>query len=110
MEACDLEPFRRRALGPLSRTAKICGDGPKGLPFPGPEPGYPADFSPTHSQPEDEVSKPWSQRQRKEPSVLSQKPWLPHMVSLAHSSMSVGQWGLGCRVRSCSVCWLYLDY
>lgn len=40
--------------------------------------------------------------------MLSQKPWLPHMVSLAHSSMSVGQWGLEGRVRSCSICWEHL--
>lgn len=84
--------------------AKICGDGIKGpMAFAGPEPGYSAGFSPTQSQPEDEVSKPWSQRQRKEPSVLSQKPWLPHTVSLAHSSMSVGQWGPECKVRSRSL-------
>lgn len=40
--------------------------------------------------------------------MLSQKPWLPHMVSLAHSSMSVGQWGLEGRVHSCSICWEHL--
>ena len=30
--------------------------------------------------------------------MLSQKPWLPHTVSLAHSSMSAGQ--AGCSVGS----------
>lgn len=38
--------------------------------------------------------------------MLSQKPWLPHTVSLAHSSMSVGQWRLEWRV--CSMHSLYL--
>lgn len=32
--------------------------------------------------------------------MLSQKPWLPHTVSLAHSSMSAGQGGLQCRACS----------
>lgn len=32
--------------------------------------------------------------------MLSQKPWAPHMVSLAHSSMSAGQGGIQCRVCS----------
>lgn len=77
-----------------SQDLRRWDQGPKGLPFPG------SGFSPMQSQPEGEVSKPWSQRQRKEPSVLSQKPWLPHMVSLAHSSMSVGQGRLQCRVCS----------
>lgn len=30
--------------------------------------------------------------------MLSQYPWLPHTVSLAHSSISVGQGRLQCRV------------
>lgn len=35
--------------------------------------------------------------------MLSQKPWLPHTVSLAHSSMSAGQWTPACGVHSHSL-------
>lgn len=102
MEPCGHDHFRRRAQASIQDSQDLWkwDKGPKSLPFRGPDPSWPPGFSPTQSQPEDELSKPWSQRQRKEPSVLSQKPWLPHTVSLAHSSMSAGQWRLGWRACS----------